>query len=69
MWASFGGYVQALESEVFYTARDSIRYDIQEQTVYLFGAATVKYEDVQLTADRITFSFKNEEARAFGVLD
>lgn len=69
MWASFGAYGQALESEVYYTARDSIRYDIQEQTVYLFGAATVKYEAVQLTADRITFSFKNEEARAFGVPD
>jgi len=46
-----------------------MRYDLAEQTVYLFGAATVKYGDVQLTADRIVFSFKNEEAQAFGAPD
>lgn len=60
---------QVLESEVHYEARDSIRYDLREQKVYLFGAATVTYQDVQLSADRITFSFKDEEARAFGAPD
>jgi len=60
---------QTLKSEVRYEARDSIRYDLQEQTVYLFGAATVHYESTQLTADRIAFSFKNEEAQAFGAPD
>ncbi|MBK9764728.1 MAG: LPS-assembly protein LptD [Flavobacteriales bacterium] len=52
-----------------YGARDSMRYDIAEQTVYLFGAATVKYGEVELSADRIIFSFKNEEAQAFGAPD
>jgi len=60
---------QTLESEVKYGARDSMRYDIAEQTVYLFGAATVKYGEVELAADRIIFSFKNEEAQAFGAPD
>ncbi|HMC98141.1 MAG TPA: putative LPS assembly protein LptD, partial [Flavobacteriales bacterium] len=60
---------QTLKSEVRYEARDSIRYDLQEQTVYLFGAATVNYEQIQLSADRISFSFKNEEAQAFGAPD
>ena len=60
---------QALQSEVKYGARDSIRYDLEEQIVYLFGAATVNYEGIQLSADRIAFSFKNEEAQAFGVPD
>ena len=60
---------QALEQEVKYEARDSMRYDLQEQKVYLYGAATVKYGDIQLTADRIEFSFQNEEARAFGAPD
>ncbi len=60
---------QALENEVQYGARDSIRYDLVEQTVYLFGAATVNYEGIQLSADRIAFSFKNEEASAFGAPD
>ncbi len=71
MLVGAGGSVrsQALEQEVRYEARDSIRYDLREQTVYLFGAAVVNYGDVQLTADRIVFSFRNEEARAFGAPD
>jgi lipopolysaccharide assembly outer membrane protein LptD (OstA) len=60
---------QALESEVAYSARDSIRYDLGAQEVHLFGAATVTYEGVQLSAERIIFSFKNEEAHAFGAPD
>lgn len=60
---------QALELEVRYEARDSIRYDLKEQMVYLYGAATVSYGDVQLSADRISFGFKNEEASAFGAPD
>lgn len=60
---------QALTSEVKYSARDSMRYDLAEQTVYLFGAATVDYGAVKMTADRIIFSFKNDEAQAFGAPD
>lgn len=60
---------QQLQDEVRYEARDSIRYDLEHQTVYLFGAATVHYQDIQLSADRIAFSFENEEAQAFGAPD
>ena len=60
---------QQLQDEVRYEARDSIRYDLVTQTVYLFGAATVNYQDIQLSADRIAFSFNNEEAQAFGAPD
>jgi hypothetical protein len=60
---------QTLQGEVRYGARDSIRYDLAAQTVYLFGAATVQYEGVQLSAERISFSFTNEEASAFGAPD
>ncbi len=69
MWVAVVANGQALEQEVKYEARDSIRYDMATQMVYLYGAATVKYGDVQLTADRIGFSFTNEEAIAFGVPD
>lgn len=60
---------QALQSEVKYSARDSMRYDLAKQTVYLFGAATVKYQDVELTADRIMLDLAHEEVQAFGTLD
>ena len=60
---------QGLDQEVRYSARDSIRYDLSLQTVYLFGGATVKYGDITLTADRLAYDLKNEEVRAFGAPD
>jgi len=69
MCPAMRGAAQKLDAEVRYSARDSIRYDIAEQSVYLFGAATVQYKGTQLSADRIIFSFKNEEAMSFGAPD
>jgi hypothetical protein len=60
---------QKLDNPVKYSARDSMRYDLPGQTVYLFGAATVKYGDVELSADRIVLDMKNEEAQAHGAPD
>lgn len=62
-------FAQDLQSEVKYGARDSMRYDMAKQTVYLFGAATVKYQDVELTADRILLDLRREEVQAYGTLD
>ncbi len=55
---------QDFQEEVHYASRDSMRYDLINQTVYLFGAATVKYQDIELTAGRIVLDLKNEEVRA-----
>ncbi len=60
---------QSLKDQVTYSARDSMRYDVADQTVYLFGAAIVKYEGLELTAERITLDMKNETTCAFGALD
>ena len=69
MWTATGARAQKLSDEVRYSARDSIRYDLAEQAVYLYGAASVRYLGTQLTADRIIFSFKNEEAMSYGAPD
>ncbi len=37
-----------LKSKVEYQAKDSLRFDIKEQKVYLFGEADIKYEDIDL---------------------
>ncbi len=60
---------QTLQDEVKYSARDSMRYDLAQQTVYLYGAATVKYQDMQLSADRIRLDLSREEVQAFGTRD
>ncbi|MEO8733568.1 MAG: putative LPS assembly protein LptD, partial [Flavobacteriales bacterium] len=46
-----------------------MRYDLAHQTVYLYGAATVKYQDVELTADRIKLDLAKQEVQAFGITD
>ncbi len=60
---------QGLKDEVHYSARDSMRYDVQHQTVYLFGAAKVSYQGIELSAERIMLDMENEETRAYGALD
>lgn len=56
---------EGLQSEVRYSAKDSIRYDLDAMRVYLFGTATVKYEDITLEADRIIYDFGQETVQAF----
>ena len=66
-----GGAVQAqgLSEKVLASARDSSVYDAATRMAYLYGAASVSYGDITLTADRIRYDFKNEEAQAFGAPD
>lgn len=54
-----------LDHEVRYSAVDSIRYDLQAMRVYLYGKATVKYDDITLEADRIIYDFQQETVQAF----
>jgi hypothetical protein len=39
-----------LKSKVHYTATDSIRFEIANEKVFLYGNAKVTYEDIELTA-------------------
>jgi lipopolysaccharide assembly outer membrane protein LptD (OstA) len=68
-WGGGAARAQALKEKVLASARDSSTYDAATQTAYLYGAASVTYGDITLTADRIRYDFKNEEAEAFGTLD
>ena len=52
----------ALSSKVDYKAVDSIRFDISEEKVYLYGKAEIKYEDIDLTADYIEINFKKDSS-------
>ncbi len=58
-----------LKSKVIYTARDSIRFDVAEQKVYLFGEAKVTYETMVLNADYIEFDMSKDIAYSRGARD
>jgi len=59
----------AIESRVDYEALDSIKIDMLTEKVYLYGAAQVIYEDIQLNADYIELDLKNNTVFADGRLD
>ncbi|MFK7758171.1 MAG: putative LPS assembly protein LptD [Flavobacteriales bacterium] len=58
-----------LESPIFYDANDSIIFDAINNRVLLYGTAVVKYDDIELTAARITYDFGNSTVSATGDYD
>lgn len=60
---------KALKSKVEYTAEDSIRFDVNKKMIYLYGKATVKYEDIDLKADYININSETQVISAWGLLD
>ncbi|MEY4595205.1 MAG: hypothetical protein RIQ47_1615, partial [Bacteroidota bacterium] len=60
---------ELLPSRIKYHARDTIRVLADSQVVYLFGAATVEYEDLTLRADFIRIDMNGKEVTATGLPD
>ncbi|MCC6691248.1 MAG: LPS-assembly protein LptD, partial [Bacteroidia bacterium] len=58
-----------LKSKVKYTANDSMRFDVINQKMYLFGNAEVTYEDLNLKAGYIELDMKKNLVFAQGAKD
>lgn len=54
---------------VKYKARDSMRIDLIEEKIYLYGAAEIYYDEINLKADNIEFNMKENTCRAFASKD
>jgi len=59
----------AIDAGIAYDARDSIVYDILDKKIYLYGNATVKYEDLDLKAGYIIVDWDKNEVFAEHTLD
>ncbi len=59
----------ALEDKVIYTADDSMKISLRDETMYLYGNANVKYLDIELAADYIELNYAKEEVFAKGRID
>lgn len=59
----------ALASKLTYKATDSIRYDMQNGLVYLFGKVEVYYEDIELKAEEVEISLDSNLVMARGKQD
>lgn len=66
---SRSGAGNVIEVPIDYNAEDSLRFDVKDQKVYLYGKGVVNYEDIVLTADYIVLDIKNNVVTATGSPD
>ncbi|MCK4407097.1 MAG: LPS-assembly protein LptD, partial [Bacteroidales bacterium] len=59
----------AIKSKVDYSSNDSIRFDVKNQEVFLFGNAEINYDKINLKAAYIKIEFEKSIAFAEGVKD
>ena len=59
----------ALDEPVHYSANDSITFDFTNSRANLYGDSKVNYQNLELTADFITFSLDSSTVHAMGRLD
>ncbi len=58
-----------ITTTVIYYGRDSIVTDLDTETVYIYGEASIKYGDIDLTASQIQFDQRNNLITARGTKD
>ncbi len=54
---------------VFTSAKDSLIYSMDGKKVYMFGEASIKYQNLELTAAYIEFNMETKEVFAMGLPD
>ena len=59
----------ALDAPVVYSASDSITYDADSRKAYLYGNGDVKYENMELKAQRIEMNMDSSLVHAYGEKD
>ena len=59
----------AMKAKVEYKARDSIRFDMKSQQIFLFGESEVHYEDLELKAEEIESDLDSNIVTARGKQD
>ena len=58
-----------LKSKVEYSARDSIRFEVDSKLIFLFGDAQITYEDVKVNAGFIQINWNTNEITAQPLID
>ena len=58
-----------IDAPVFYTANDSLTYDAATGMTHLYGNSNVKYENMDLTSDRIYMNLDSSIVHATGAKD
>ncbi|NOX46920.1 MAG: LPS-assembly protein LptD [Chlorobi bacterium] len=59
----------AIDARIDYKAKDSIRFDVKSQKVYMYKENDISYEDINLKSDYMELDFSKNEVFAEGTLD
>ncbi len=58
-----------VDAPVNYSAQDSLVYDAKSKVAHLYGSAEVKYQNMDLTSDRISMDIDKSNVKASGTPD
>ena len=58
-----------IDAPVRYSAEDSLVYDAESGTAYLYGGSKVDYENMKLTSDKVHMNLDKSTVRATGTAD
>lgn len=58
-----------IDAPVKYSAEDSLVYDAESGTAYLYGNSKVDYENMKLTSDKVYMNLDKSTVRATGTVD
>ena len=58
-----------IDAPVRYSAEDSLVYDAESGTAYLYGNSKVDYENMKLTSDKVHMNLDKSTVRATGTVD
>ena len=58
-----------IDAPVRYSAEDSLVYDAESGTAYLYGGSKVDYENMKLTSDKVHMNLDKSTVRATGTVD
>jgi hypothetical protein len=58
-----------IESPVKYSAKDSLVYDAESKTAFLYGSTNVEYQNMDLKSEKVDFNLNNNLVHAMGVAD
>ena len=54
-----------IQAIIQYTAEDNIVFDVNQQTIHLYGASNIEYDTIKLEAEEVLLNWKNHTIAAF----
>jgi len=68
-WSKVKLSSDGMDEQIDYSASDSMHYDVVNETLFLYGNATIKYTTMTITAHQISLNYGKNEVEAVANID